>query len=131
MDVSIRAQGFTVTRAMDEVVRAQVTQKLAKFAPSIVNVDVYVRDTNGPKGGDDKTARCVVHLREGLTVTVETIHSDLYTAIRATSRRAARAVRRTLGKHRRFERDATLVAAIRAGRRRLINDRGGVGEAVW
>ena len=113
LTISVRAQGFSLTPAMDIYARARLDRGLRKFLPAVMSAEVFLRDTNGPKGGDDKTALCVVRLRHGAVVTVESVHNDLYAAIRHSCRRAARSVRRTLGKHRRFSRDANIAEKIR------------------
>ena len=59
-------------------------------------MDVTLSDLNGPRGGIDK--RCLVQVKlDGLmSVVVEDVQSDLYTAINRAAGRAGRTVMRRL-----------------------------------
>jgi hypothetical protein len=44
---------------------------IARYGPRITRAQVSVEDVNGPKGGIDKTCRCVLHLKRMQPVVVE------------------------------------------------------------
>ena len=103
MNISIRAQGFDVTAAIDAFVREEVRLTLARYADEIVTVDIFLKDTNGPKGGVDKQVLMHIHLRGLRPLALQTTRDELYGAIKIASKKAKRAVRRSLRKARRFE----------------------------
>lgn len=103
MNISIKAQGFDVTAAIDAFVREEVRLTLARYADDIVSVDIFLKDTNGPKGGVDKQVLMHIHLRGLRPLALLTTREDLYGAIKLASKKAKRVVRRNLRKSRRFE----------------------------
>lgn len=113
MNISIRAQGFDVTSAIDAFVREEIRLTLARYAEDIVSVEVFLKDTNGPKGGVDKQVLMHIHLRGLRPLALLTIREDLYGAIKIASKKSKRVVRRNLRKARRFE---------KLSLRRLVND---------
>ena len=103
MNISCRAQGFELNAAIDGFVREEVQSTLARFSEEIISVDVFLKDTNGPKGGVDKQVLMRVQIRGRQQIAMQTTREDLYAAIRISAKRAKRAVRRSLRKARRFE----------------------------
>ena len=103
MNIRIQAKDFPLTPGLRNDATLQVERALARFDSRIVNVDVFLSDVNGPKGGPDKVCTIRVQLPNRTTVPIETTESDLYSAIRQSAARARRAVRRTLAKQQRLE----------------------------
>ena len=103
MNITSRAQGFELSSAIDTFVRDEVRSALERFTEEIVSVDVFMKDTNGPKGGVDKQVVMRVQMRGRQQITLQTTREDLYAAARISIKRAKRAVRRNLRKARRFE----------------------------
>jgi putative sigma-54 modulation protein len=103
MRTYIQTQGFELTAEIDAHVRKQLARNLARSEQNIVAVDVFLGDVNGPKGGEDKKALVCVQLTSRLAVRLEAVHADLYAAIALASRKAKRAVKRTVRKHKRIE----------------------------
>ena len=103
MNVKLQTQGFDITPAIEAHTLDQLNFHLANFAAHVLNVDVFLRDINGPKGGPDKKVLINVRLTTRISVTVERTRSDFYAAITVAARQAKRAVRRNLSKHRRME----------------------------
>ena len=56
MQIYLQTQGFTLTPAIDAHVRKQLGRHLAGSEDSIISVDVFQSDINGPKGGIEKKA---------------------------------------------------------------------------
>ena len=104
MNIAVRVQGFERTNAIDAFVRDEIHSTMERFSDEIFSVDVFMKDTNGPKGGIDKQVLLRIRLRSGRQLTLATTRADLYAAIGVTVRRAKRAVRRSLRKGRRVER---------------------------
>ena len=120
MNITTRAQDFETTNAIDQFVREQVRASLQRFGEEIMAVDVFVKDTNGPKGGIDKQVLIRVQLRNRQVIALQTAHENLYAAIKKGSKRTRQAVRRHLRKSRRVKKqrmrdrldDAGIAAAI-------------------
>lgn len=119
MRVTTRAQNFELTRSIDSFVHEALTNALERFDQDIIVISVFLKDTNGPKGGVDKQALICVRLRNRKLVTVSTAHEDLYAAIGKGVHRTKRAVRRNLRRSRRIRKqrlcellDAEPVAAM-------------------
>ena len=102
MNIRIQSQGFTLTPAIAAWAHEQVGKGLDRYSENVVSTDIYLKDINGPKGGDDKQALVKIHLRHRAPVMVETTTGDIYAAISVTARRAQRAVRRALRRRRRL-----------------------------
>ena len=98
MNITTRAQGFELSAPIDQFVRSELELALSPFSESVVSVDVYLKDINGPKGGIDKQAIIRVQLRNRQIVAMETTHADLYAAMKTGIKRSKRAVRRSLKK---------------------------------
>lgn len=103
MRIYTRTHGFELTAEIDAHVRKHLARNLARAEKHIIAVDVSLGDVNGPKGGADKKAMVCVRLTSRLVVRLEVVHADLYAAIALASRKAKRAVKRTLRKHKRIE----------------------------
>lgn len=103
MNICSRAQGFDLSVAIDTFVREEIHSALARFSEEIVSVDVFMRDTNGPRGGIDKQVLVRIQMRGRQQIALQTTSEDLYAAVRISLKRAKRAVRRSLRKARHFE----------------------------
>ena len=103
MRIFLQTHGFELTPEIDTHVRKQLTRNLASSEQHIVAVDVFLGDINGPRGGADKKALVCVQLTSRPAVKLEAVHADLYAAIAHASRKAKRAVKRTVRKHKRIE----------------------------
>lgn len=106
MELNIRTQGVSLTPKIEEHVRAQLQAALRSYADRVTAVDVYLKDVNGPKGGDDKNVVIRTRLRGRSQVAVTELRSDLFSAIGAAARRTKRWVKRAIHKQQRFERRA-------------------------
>lgn len=103
MKITVLTKGFDLTPAIDSFTKAHLLGALEDFGADILSVDVFLSDTNGPRGGADKQVLLRVDLSQRLLVTVKSTREDLYVALAVGARRARRSVRRTLRKARRLE----------------------------
>jgi len=103
MNITTSAQDFEMSDAIDKFARHHLRSALRPFSDEILAVDVFMKDSNGPKGGVDKQALIRIRLRNRSIVTLQTEHESLYAAIKKGSKRAKRAVRRHLRKSRRID----------------------------
>ena len=103
MQITTRTQGFELNTAIDAFVRNRLHVALKRLSASVVAIDVFAKDTNGPKGGVDKLVLIRVQLPNRQVLAVETAHENLYAAIEKGAKRTKRAVRRHLRKARHIE----------------------------
>lgn len=105
MNVNIQAPSFTVTPGIEQRIRARFGTTLQRHGDAVIGTDIYLRDINGPKGGDDKLVTVRVRLRNQPDITIENTDEDLYRAIDRAAKRADRAVRRSRRKQSRLARE--------------------------
>ena len=103
MNIRTSAQNFEMTGSIDEFSRDQLRSALKPFRDDVLAVDIFMRDTNGPRGGIDKQALIRVRLHNRQVIALETTHENLYAAIKKGSTRIRRVVRRQLRKSRRIQ----------------------------
>ncbi|MGB7328958.1 MAG: hypothetical protein WBD31_29025 [Rubripirellula sp.] len=77
---------------------------LSRFDSRIRQVDLVVKDENGPRGGIDKSCRISVLIDHAADVVVSDKDSDLCRCISRAAERAGRAVSRTVAKSNDFAR---------------------------
>jgi ribosomal subunit interface protein len=105
MNVNIQAPSFTVTPGIEQRIRARFGTTLQRHGDAVIGADIYLRDINGPKGGDDKLVTVRVRLRNQPDITIENTDEDLYRAIDRAAKRANRALRRSIRKQSRLARN--------------------------
>ena len=103
MNITVRTQGFQRSAAIDAFVRNEIVSTMERFIDAIFSVHVFMKDTNGPKGGIDKQVLLRIRLRDGQQLALQTTRENLYAAVSVSAKRAKRAVRRNLRKRRRVE----------------------------
>lgn len=69
---------------------------LTRFAPKIRNVDVYLTDHNGPRGGIGKSCHIVVRLRGATDVVTKTVDAEWFVCIDRATNRIGQNVSRTI-----------------------------------
>lgn len=104
MNITTRAQHFEMSEAIDDFARTQLDAALGRFSDSILSIDVFMKDANGPKGGIDKQVLVRVQLRNRQQIALESTREDLYAAIRNSVKRTKRAVRRSIRRSQRVRR---------------------------
>ena len=80
MELSIRAEGFSVTQALRTFVEDRIRLRFDRFANRVRRIVVLLRDENGPRGGVDKQCKVHVELQNGTRLIRECTHVDAYTA---------------------------------------------------
>lgn len=102
MRVLIHPRTITADPDLRDRVTEAVGTALDPLRSSLLWVDVYLTDVNGPRGGPDKRCRVVAHLRTGPVVVRRTAR-DPVAAVTAATLRCRRLVRSRLarGRHRR------------------------------
>lgn len=102
MRLTVQGSHIRPTPAIVSHVRKKVGGSLGRLRHRVLGVAVTLDDENGPRGGVDKSCRVRVALG-GMPhhpVIIEQRSDDLYGAIDAASKRAAKAVARAIGRQR-------------------------------
>lgn len=103
MEIRLETQGFELTDALAAAAREQVIAALGRMGGSVMYVDVFMRDVNGPKGGPDKHVLLRIRLIGSGVIAVDSQRSEWRAALAVCARRARRCVRRSLRRRRRLE----------------------------
>lgn len=95
MNVRLIDGPIKTTDGMLAFVRDKVALGLAPFARNLRQVDVHIRDVNGPKGGVDK--HCTIHAEQigAESIVVRSHAADFYQAISDASRKLRRVLARS------------------------------------
>jgi ribosome-associated translation inhibitor RaiA len=92
--IHIRAAGLQIERSDRDYLRRKLQLRLGKFGRNIERVSVRIGDTNGPRGGADKTCAIKVVLPHVPSVVVTTQAASLKAAMDGALQAIARTVRR-------------------------------------
>lgn len=103
MIISTSSHTILLSSELDQFVAATMQRALERLSEDILSIDVFLKDVNGPKGGVDKQVIVRLHLSNRQHLTIETEGESLYATVRRSAKRAKRAVRRSIGKSRQFE----------------------------
>ena len=104
MNITTTAQNFEMNHTIDRFVRGELQFALARFGEDILTADVFMKDTNGPKGGIDQQVVIRVRLKNGHVIATETTEVNMFAAARMGIKKTKRAVRRSIRRSRRVER---------------------------
>lgn len=100
MDVKFTLRGVELNQSEMEALRRKADFAFNRFDDKIESVHVVLEDINGPRGGEDKVCRVVLHLvREPAAILQERGDAAVATGIAALER-AAQAVQRRYEKNR-------------------------------
>ena len=98
MDIKVSAQGLRLEAATEAFVCEQLHSALQRFEEQVVAADAFLKDINGPKGGIDKQVLLRVRLRNRQVIAIEITRASLRAAVIVATRKAKRAVRRSVKK---------------------------------
>jgi ribosome-associated translation inhibitor RaiA len=94
--IHVRATGLPIEKSDRDYLRRKLHLRLGKFARNIERVSVRIGDTNGPRGGVDKTCAIKVVLPRVPSVVVTVQAASLKEAMDGALQAITRAVRRLL-----------------------------------
>lgn len=89
MQLTLRFSGGTRESFGDHDYEGVFATALARFNRRLDQVQLYVEDVNGPRGGVDKQCRCIVHLRGMTPVVIEDQDERIGSLIYRVANRAA------------------------------------------
>lgn len=94
MRLEIRRRRLELSDGLRAHIEQRLRAALGRFARQVAQVWVYLRDVNGPRGGEDKCCRIVVHLARGGRAVAGGTGADPYAVVARTAARSARVVKR-------------------------------------
>jgi putative sigma-54 modulation protein len=96
MRVTIRTVDVRATEALKQHVQQVVSAAFDRIGDHVHELEVRLRDLNGPKGGVDQEVVVLGRLA-GKTLAVRAVEADAYHALRSAITRMARRVRARRG----------------------------------
>ncbi|MFG0273497.1 MAG: HPF/RaiA family ribosome-associated protein [Phycisphaerales bacterium] len=100
MRIEIHHANLRPSDSLGETVERRIVSALGRLAHRIRDVSVWIADTNGPRGGADKSCRVQVRLAHGPALVVAHVSHDPYQAASGAVDRAGRAVQRRVDRSR-------------------------------
>lgn len=110
MEITFIDRQHLLDQETREFAQRRLLYALARFDDRVTRVSVAVEDSNGPRGGIDKTSRITVQLRRLGEVTVSGQHEGLRAGLARGAQRVGRAVSRALDKHQPIDRGESFPA---------------------
>jgi ribosomal subunit interface protein len=100
MKIEMQARHFSLSKALRKHIKRRLGFALCAGKEQIQRVLVRLSDTNGPRGGADKSCKIQLVLPRIPDIVVEDTEANLYAAIDRAANRAGRTLRRRLTRHR-------------------------------
>ena len=104
MRISIGTQGFSLTEALRQHITRRLDRALQRRRLWVQHVEVHLGDTNGPRGGVDKSCSVVVKTTRLPVVVIRDLGADLYAVIDRAADRVGRTVDRRIAQRLRVKR---------------------------
>lgn len=98
MHFQIRFTTPQQTAVDQEMLKNILAGQLERFQHRVKQVQLYIEDVNGPRGGLDKHCRCVVHLRRTAPIVIRDCDESIHAMIHRVADRASHALGRHLEK---------------------------------
>lgn len=96
MKLSIRAHGISLSPSQRHLIERRVRFALTRFGATVPEVECFLSDQNGPRGGVDKVCILRLHPHGARRVVIEQASENVEGAVDLAVGRAARAVARGL-----------------------------------
>ena len=81
-----------------EMIQEILGKQLQRFEHRLRQVQLYIEDVNGPRGGVDKHCRCVLHLRRMAPIVISDSDSSVLAMVHRVADRASHALSRNLAR---------------------------------
>lgn len=96
MQLKIRFTGRDRMNNDQQNLESILTRQLARFQHRLKQVQLYIEDVNGPRGGVDKHCRCVLHLRHMAPIIIRDADASIHAMVHRVAERASHALSRQL-----------------------------------
>ncbi len=95
MKVNVRGVHFTLTDAIKRHVAKHLVEPIEHFYDSeAAEIEIHLRDVNGPKGGNDMECSVTVRVPNGASIHVTEVSDDIYKSVDLARDRVERATKR-------------------------------------
>lgn len=82
MKVNLRGVHLTLTDAIKQHVQTHLVDHIKRFYDSeAADLEIHLRDSNGPKGGRDKECSVTVRFPHGPSIHITEVSEDIYKSI--------------------------------------------------
>lgn len=89
MNIAIRFSGCRRADFPNADFEALFASSLERFRHRLKQVQIYLEDINGPRGGVDKQCRCVLHLHRMSPIVIQDRDDNVHTLLHRVAGRAA------------------------------------------
>lgn len=97
MKVNVRGVQLELTEAMKAHVQAHLVEPIEHFYDSeAAEMEIHLRDVNGPKGGRDMECSVTVRVPRGQSIHVTEVSDDIYKSIDLARDRVEKAAKRLI-----------------------------------
>jgi putative sigma-54 modulation protein len=100
MQVRIHSHGFHPDQELRQGIERRLDLSLGRFGPRINDIQVWLSDENGPRGGIDKSVRMELELSGARELRVKQTGSDWQTAVDMAAGRLGRITAREVDRRR-------------------------------
>lgn len=94
MELSVHFSGTLRRDFGEHDYREMILQPLHRYRHRLRRVALYIEDTNGPRGGEDKQCRCVLHLLRMQPIVISDRDQSLISLLHRVANRASHALSR-------------------------------------
>jgi len=109
MQTVIQSKDYALTEALQSFIREHAKKSMNSCNNHIKQLNIRLKDINGPKGGEDKECLVEVKLANHAPIVVVKRSSDAYQSIRNALSRASRITLRKVGKRRTKKTDSRFI----------------------
>jgi putative sigma-54 modulation protein len=109
MQTTIESKDFVLTNALEQFIKDHANKSMNSCSYHIEQLNIRLKDINGPKGGEDKECCVEVRLANHAPIVVVKRSPDAYQSIRNALNRASRVTLRKLRKRRTMKTSPRLV----------------------
>lgn len=110
MKVNLRGVHLELTDALKNHVQKHLVEPIEHFYDSeAAEIEIHLRDTNGPKGGQDMECSVTVRVPRSQSIHVTEVSDDIYKSVDLARDRVERAAKRTIEKSQDRRHDQTPV----------------------
>jgi len=98
MKLELRVKGIRLTQKLREHVEERVSSAMGRFSEHVRSVHVYLKDINGPKGGEDIECQIQAVLAHHGALVIRETKDDPFAAVARASQRASHNLARQIDK---------------------------------
>lgn len=99
MKVNVRGVHLTLSDAIKQHVQKHLVDPIEHFYDSeAAEIEIHLRDNNGPKGGVDKECSVTVRVPNSQSIHVTEVAEDIYKAIDLARDRVEKSAKRLVGR---------------------------------